>query len=141
MFLLSCTCIELLNSLYSFCSNCREIVLWSRCKRTWQCKLRSSNVYKVIGAKAGVLVSIVDVVKGSKVAILTLLLREGLDLFLVGFAAILRHAFPAFAKFKGGKSTATLGGVVLVVDPLKMLYFFKKIVIIISHHPIFLLFL
>jgi glycerol-3-phosphate acyltransferase PlsY len=77
-----------------------------------------ANVMREIGAHEGVLVGIVDVAKGA-VAILiaqTLNISE-LWVFGAGFAALVGHNFPVFAGFRGGRGSATIIGIFLVLAP------------------------
>lgn len=81
----------------------------------------ATNTFRVLGAKAGIPVFIVDVFKGWLAVRLPYTLSfytPGTDAFvnfqlLLGLAAFLGHLFPLFARFKGGKGVATLLGVVL----------------------------
>ena len=77
-----------------------------------------ANVMREIGAREGILVILIDVLKGM-VAILvarTLNISE-LWVFGAGFAALLGHNFPVFAGFRGGRGTATCIGIFLVLAP------------------------
>ena len=77
-----------------------------------------ANVTREIGAREGILVILIDVLKGM-VAILvarTLNISE-LWVFGAGFAALLGHNFPVFAGFRGGRGTATCIGIFLVLAP------------------------
>jgi len=77
----------------------------------------ASNVYRVAGAKAGMIVFLGDVAKG---ALATSAGRAagGPRLGLAaGLAAVVGHVFPAFRRFRGGRGVATAGGTVLVLEP------------------------
>jgi glycerol-3-phosphate acyltransferase PlsY len=78
----------------------------------------AANVMRQIGAHEGVLVGLIDVAKGA-VAILiaqTLNISE-LWVFGAGFAALVGHNFPVFAGFRGGRGSATIIGIFLVLAP------------------------
>ncbi|MCK1999457.1 glycerol-3-phosphate acyltransferase [Psychrobacillus psychrodurans] len=86
----------------------------------------ASNAAIVLGAKYGVLVAIIDILKGVIVVIGTrflvlkytdfTLVEQDILLYSVGAAVILGHNFPIYTKFKGGKGTATLIGVLLALS-------------------------
>ncbi len=78
----------------------------------------ASNVYRVAGARAGVVVLLGDLLKGF-IPALTCFFIEGHTLGLAtGFAAMLGHIFPITRKMSGGKGVATLGGVGIALYPL-----------------------
>jgi len=75
-----------------------------------------------IGAHEGVFVGLFDIAKGA-VAILiaqTLNISE-LWVFGTGFAALAGHNFPVFAGFRGGRGSATIIGIFLVLAPKAIL--------------------
>lgn len=80
------------------------------------------NTARMIGFKAGLIVALADLLKGS----LAVLLARALGLAIgwqmaVGIFAIAGHDFPIFARFKGGQGTATTLGVFLVLFPIPSL--------------------
>jgi glycerol-3-phosphate acyltransferase PlsY len=76
----------------------------------------ASNVTRVLGVGAGVLVAILDIGKGALPVWLAY--RHGGVATTVGWAAILGHCFSPWLGGKGGKGVATAFGVFLVVWPL-----------------------
>lgn len=86
--------------------------------------LGSTNVYRVLGARAALPVMMVDVLKGflpvwyfplwDEVTVAHLPL-------LYGVAAIAGHVWPVFLGFRGGKGIATTAGVVFGLAPLTAL--------------------
>ena len=76
----------------------------------------TTNTFRVLGKKAGVVVLVLDMVKGSVTALLPLLFNSDANALLIGLSAIAGHAFPLFAHFKGGKAVATSAGVLLVYN-------------------------
>jgi acyl phosphate:glycerol-3-phosphate acyltransferase len=87
----------------------------------------ATNVFRVLGKKAGAIVLAADAFKGFVsarwVQVLALQIfpsadtpRENLAL-AGGVAAILGHIYTCWLKFKGGKGIATSGGVVLAWAP------------------------
>lgn len=75
--------------------------------------LGGTNTFRVLGKKAGLLVSVGDVLKGTLAASLPLLLGLDVSPWIAGVPAVVGHCYPLFAKFKGGKAVATSGGVIL----------------------------
>ncbi len=93
----------------------------------------ATNVFRVLGWKAGLLATIVDLGKGLFAAgvIATIRLDDlpsGLEFWhietfvrlLAGFAAIIGHMFPIWARFKGGKGVNTAAGVLFALTPITM---------------------
>jgi glycerol-3-phosphate acyltransferase PlsY len=81
-----------------------------------------ANVMREIGAPEGVLVGLIDVSKGAG----AILIAQALDIpelwvFGAGFAALVGHNFPVFARFRGGRGAATIIGIFLVLAPEAML--------------------
>lgn len=85
----------------------------------------ATNTFRVLGAKAGVPVLIIDILKG--VAAVSLARFSGYESgssqfinfeLCLGVAALLGHIFPLMAGFRGGKGVATLLGVVICLHPL-----------------------
>jgi len=84
----------------------------------------ATNSFRVMGKKAGIIVMLIDVLKGflstqSGVWFVHAGYIKPDDLILFqsafGIAAVLGHIFPVYAKFKGGKGIATLLGMVLSI--------------------------
>lgn len=80
--------------------------------------LGTTNTFRSLGKKAGIAVLLGDILKGTLSAFLPYLLNANIHPLIVGFAAIIGHSYPIFAKFKGGKSVATSAGVILAVSPV-----------------------
>ena len=90
------------------------------------------NMSRTFGLKVGVLVLLLDMVKGAVPTLIGLLLYNNfyfnnttlpislLAKVLSGFFAVLGHVFPIYTKFKGGKGIATTIGVFAVCNPLVM---------------------
>ncbi len=85
----------------------------------------ATNTFRVLGAKAGTGVMIVDMLKGFLAVKLSLLSQyawgseamTNLQIFL-GLAAVVGHIFPIWADFRGGKGIATLFGMILSIQPI-----------------------
>lgn len=93
----------------------------------------ATNVGRVLGKKFGILVFVLDFLKGALPTLGAGLLAQrhaaelgpwlggdGLPV-LAGLAAFLGHLFPVYLRFKGGKGVATGAGVVLVLVPFAAL--------------------
>ena len=101
------------------------------------------NAFKYAGKKIGILVIVMELLKGAlPVFISTLLLDSSKSLFaLVITAPVLGHAFPLFNHFKGGKAIAVSFGVLIGLFPnfhpliiLALFYMLFSVVIIIEPH-------
>lgn len=83
----------------------------------------TTNTFRILGVKAGLITLFVDILKGTISTILPLLLGvHSISPILIGFFAVLGHTFPLFAQFKGGKAVATSAGVLLGFAPLFFLF-------------------
>lgn len=89
------------------------------------------NSKKQFGWRAGVLIALADILKGTlAVEFAALLLRPDYWQYLCGAFVILGHDFPVFAHFKGGQGFATITGVFLGLFPgLTMIGFLIYVVI------------
>ncbi|NTV52909.1 MAG: glycerol-3-phosphate 1-O-acyltransferase PlsY [Candidatus Firestonebacteria bacterium] len=98
--------------------------------------LGATNVLRVLGKTAGVLVLSVDVAKGFlAVALLPHLTPfPGLDYVRVacGLAAVLGHTYTLFLQFKGGKGVATTYGVLLALAPVSTILVFLAFVAVVA---------
>ena len=84
----------------------------------------ATNVFRVLGKKAGIPVLLIDVLKGFLAVSLanssnyTFGSNQFINLQLVlGIASLVGHIFPIFASFRGGKGIATLLGIILAILP------------------------
>lgn len=84
----------------------------------------ATNVSRVLGKPYGILVFILDLLKGFlPVFLFDRLFAEhshSLPLILCGVGTICGHTFPVFLRFKGGKAAATGCGVFLWLAPLPL---------------------
>jgi glycerol-3-phosphate acyltransferase PlsY len=76
------------------------------------------NAMKVVGAKWGVLVIAVDIVKGVVAGLVGWLIGDEPGAYAGATAAIAGHIFPVWVRFRGGKGVAAAGGAVLIVFPI-----------------------
>ncbi|MFJ7737460.1 glycerol-3-phosphate 1-O-acyltransferase PlsY [Lysinibacillus sp. NPDC097287] len=78
--------------------------------------LGATNTFRVLGKKAGLIVTIMDVLKGTAAVLLASLpifTETTIHPLILGVIAVVGHVFPVFASFRGGKAVATSAGVVL----------------------------
>ncbi|MBA4371083.1 MAG: acyl-phosphate glycerol 3-phosphate acyltransferase [Coriobacteriaceae bacterium] len=88
--------------------------------------LGGTNVYRVLGWKAGLLTALGDIAKGAVAVFLARLVAPpglsaaGVDWVSLGaaVAAIAGHSYTPYAGFRGGKGVATAGGTIIVLTPL-----------------------
>ena len=82
--------------------------------------LGASNTVILLGAKWGILVGAIDILKAFIPVIVAKLVFADLVLlpYIVAVCAIMGHIFPFYLKFKGGKGTATFFGSMLGLNPL-----------------------
>jgi glycerol-3-phosphate acyltransferase PlsY len=81
----------------------------------------ATNVFRVVGKKWGLLVLLLDAVKGYGAVWAVRAVFDVTDIrtvLLAGVAAILGHSFSVWLGFKGGKGVATSLGVFLALAPL-----------------------
>jgi glycerol-3-phosphate acyltransferase PlsY len=81
-----------------------------------------ANVMRQIGTHEGVFVGLFDIAKGAG----AILIAQGLNVpelwvYGTGFAALVGHNFPVFAGFRGGRGSATIIGIFLVLAPKAIL--------------------
>ena len=79
----------------------------------------AANVFRNVGAKAGVAVGCIDIVKGGLVIVLAKVLVDdtGMEM-MAGAAALAGHNFPVHLKFRGGRGAATAVGVLIASVPI-----------------------
>ncbi len=78
----------------------------------------ASNVVRLMGWRAGLLVMVLDFAKGAVAAGAGLALWGRGGAWILGVGAVLGHVFPATRRFRGGKGVATAGGALVVLYPL-----------------------
>lgn len=90
--------------------------------------LGATNAFRTLGFKPGIIVTLMDILKGTVATLLPVFLDADIHLLIAGVCAVIGHMFPVFARFKGGKAVATSAGVVLGYEPflfvLAILFFF-----------------
>jgi glycerol-3-phosphate acyltransferase PlsY len=83
----------------------------------------TTNAYRVLGAKAGTAVLIIDILKGTLGASLPHLFgfQQHWLVLVCGIAAVIGHTASIFIRFQGGKAVATSAGILLAYNPLLFL--------------------
>lgn len=99
----------------------------------------TTNTFRVLGPKYSIMVFIGDALKAS---IIVLLFSSGLLNYeanwmiikvhplIYGIVAVIGHAFPVFADFKGGKGVACCAGIAMVYCPLIFLIAISVFIIV-----------
>lgn len=80
--------------------------------------LGATNAFRVLGKRAGTIVVVADILKGTVATLIPLLFDADVYRLIIGIFAVIGHTYPIFARFKGGKAVATSGGIILGVSPL-----------------------
>lgn len=75
--------------------------------------LGATNTFRVLGLTAGLIVTILDILKGTAATLIPLYIDTNIHPLVFGLIAVVGHMYPVFAKFKGGKAVATSGGILL----------------------------
>lgn len=78
----------------------------------------ASNVYRLGGRRAGVVVGSIDMLKGAIPASVALLVAGRPEAHVVWVAAVAGHVWPITRGLRGGKGVATAGGAALVISPV-----------------------
>lgn len=104
----------------------------------------ATNTFRVLGWKAGTVVSILDFLKGFTATVFVTKLGaslgglpelfEGENLiyfkFIVGITAVIGHTLPVFAQFRGGKGMLTSGGMLFGVEPISISFTILTFIIV-----------
>ncbi|MBP6091542.1 MAG: glycerol-3-phosphate 1-O-acyltransferase PlsY [Crocinitomicaceae bacterium] len=83
----------------------------------------ATNTFRVLGKKPGIIVLIIDIIKGAIASLLPFYFYTGTSdqvvnlQIITSIVAVVGHVFPCFANFKGGKGVATSLGVIIGLHP------------------------
>ncbi len=95
----------------------------------------STNVFRVLGVRWGILVQVVDVLKGLVAVSLIAFLFHGEQIpfenrtpfedmtiikIICGLSAVIGHIYSVFVKFKGGKGVNTAAGMLIGIAPVEV---------------------
>lgn len=92
--------------------------------------LGATNSFRILGVKAGIVVMIIDVLKGTLATLLPVWLHVPINPLLIGVFAVIGHIYPAYAKLRGGKAVATSAGILLGYSPSVFLVLMAVFVIV-----------
>lgn len=93
----------------------------------------ATNVWRTLGWRSGLLVFVLDVLKGVIPAAVGVRLFGSVDYGVVtGLAAVAGHSFSPWLKFKGGKGIATGFGILIGSTPLVALVAFTVFLIFLA---------
>lgn len=81
----------------------------------------TTNVFRVLGKKAGVVVLVCDMLKGYVPAVIAAHFFNPWAAIFIAAAPVVGHMFSVFLKGRGGKGVATGAGVVAALIPLAFL--------------------
>ncbi|MBD9348462.1 MAG: glycerol-3-phosphate acyltransferase [Limosilactobacillus fermentum] len=77
----------------------------------------TTNTYRVLGPKAGTVVLVMDILKGTLAASQPYLFHSNINPLLIGIFSSLGHTVSIFDHFHGGKAVATSAGILLAYNP------------------------
>ena len=94
-------------------------LIWHKDLRQFGSKnIGATNAWRVIGAKAGILIFLLDFLKGAlSVSLAKTFIGDEWVMVGAGLLAILGHTFSIFLNLRGGKGVATGLGVISVMMP------------------------
>lgn len=93
----------------------------------------ATNVFRVIGHVPGIIVLIIDILKGVIAVLLArFLLHQQLIEIIAGILSIAGHTWTIFLKFKGGKGVATSLGVFTALAPIPVIIVLPIFVLIVA---------
>ncbi|MFJ8260866.1 glycerol-3-phosphate 1-O-acyltransferase PlsY [Rummeliibacillus sp. NPDC094406] len=78
--------------------------------------LGATNTFRVLGKKAGIAVTLMDILKGTVATLIptiAVFANSGVHPLIAGVVAVFGHMYPIFAGFRGGKAVATSAGILL----------------------------
>ncbi|GAB3515031.1 glycerol-3-phosphate 1-O-acyltransferase PlsY [Emticicia fontis] len=84
----------------------------------------ATNSLRTFGRKAGIIVLIIDFLKGFLAVLSAQFLFPDTDNYLpliMGLVAVIGHLYPVFAQFRGGKGVATALGVIAASFPMTVI--------------------
>lgn len=99
----------------------------------------ATNTFRVLGKKPGIIVLIIDVIKGIIASMFPVIFNDFFEIsyaFLISLRLVssifsmVGHVLPVFAQFKGGKGVATSLGVLIGLQPFAALLCFGAFLLI-----------
>ena len=92
----------------------------------------TTNVFRVLGKKAGAVVMALDIFKGFLPALIASWLFDPWAAIFIAAAPVVGHMYSVFLKGSGGKGVATGAGVVLALVPLAFVIIFATWLLLIA---------
>ena len=83
--------------------------------------LGGSNAMRVLGKKGGLVVYVLDILKGGLAVFIAMNFQSEIHPLIVAIFSLVGHIYPIFASFKGGKAVATSAGIILFYAPVMIL--------------------
>lgn len=78
-------------------------------------RMGATNVFRIVGARAGLVVFVLDLVKGALIGLAGQTLTSSPELAVAtAIAGIVGHNFPAYLRFRGGRGVLTYFGSLFV---------------------------
>lgn len=77
----------------------------------------TTNTFRALGPKAGTVVLLMDILKGTLAASQPYLFHVSVNPLLIGIFASIGHTVSIFDHFHGGKAVATSAGILLAYNP------------------------
>lgn len=77
----------------------------------------TTNTFRTLGFRAGIVVLVLDILKGTLAACQPYLFGINVNPLLIGIFAALGHTVSVFDHFHGGKAVATSAGILLAYNP------------------------
>jgi glycerol-3-phosphate acyltransferase PlsY len=82
----------------------------------------AGNAYRELSPKAGIIVGVIDAVKGSAVILIAQAANlSQVAVLISGLAAVVGHNWPVFLGFRGGRGVSTTIGILFVLASIPML--------------------
>ena len=79
----------------------------------------AANVFRNVGARAGMAVGAIDIMKGAVAVVVVRVLADNTGMeMMAGALALAGHNWPVHMKFRGGRGAATAVGVLIAMLPL-----------------------
>ena len=79
----------------------------------------AANVFRNVGAKTGVAVGAIDIIKGALVIVLAMVLVDDTRMeMMAGAAALAGHNLPVHLRFRGGRGAAIAVGILIASVPI-----------------------
>ena len=92
----------------------------------------ATNAIRVLGFKTGLVVFVLDMMKGAGAVLLGRLVAGDLGVVMGALGVVLGHNFPVLLGFRGGKGVAATAGIVLAISPISFLVIAMVFLLIIA---------